>query len=410
MKKGTNNLFLHVDGDSFFVACEVSRHPELKGKPVVVGADRGIAVAMSIEAKQLGVTRGMPVFKIKKLFPHVVILSHHFELYEDISKKLYQILSSYFIEVEIYSIDECFALVQPFEIKYYGGEQKLMADLKREIQKTLNVSYSLGLARTKALSKLASKLEKPNGLVLLLTKEDEIRALKATSIDNIWGIGRQTVPRLRQLGLKTAYDFAKYPSLKISTDFSEPLLVLQKEFTGEQILQVESHTDPRDQKSIQSTATFRPPSTDPKVIKREMSENAEHACAQARQLNLVSNKISFFVKTSEFKYRFDETKLEEFTADPGVVMNSVEIKLAKLLFRKERIRATGIILHNLVRQEEAPLDLFGKQEKALKNLAIEQAADKIRKKFGHHVIKRAASLGKNSSNYAPGSSFKKRSV
>nr|MBP6060551.1 hypothetical protein [Candidatus Paceibacterota bacterium] len=117
----SDNLYLHADGDSFFVACEVSVRPELKGQPVIVGADRGIAVAMSAEAKKLGVTRGMPVFKIKKLFPQVIILSHNFALYEEISNKLYQILSSYFLEVEVYSIDECFALVQPFELKYYGG-------------------------------------------------------------------------------------------------------------------------------------------------------------------------------------------------------------------------------------------------------------------------------------------------
>ncbi len=388
----SENLYLHADGDSFFVACEVSVRPELKGKPVIVGADRGIAVAMSAEAKKLGVTRGMPVFKIKKFFPQVIILSHHFDLYEEISNKLYEILSSYFLEVEVYSIDECFALVQPFELKYYGGEKKLMADLKQEIQKTLKVTYSIGLARTKALAKLASKLEKPNGLVTLLTKEDETKALKATSIEDIWGIGRRTIPTLQKLGMQSAYDFANYSAQKIARDFSEPVAVLQKEFQGEQILKVASNVDPRSQKSIQSTATFRPASTDPKIITREMSENAEHACAEARELSLVSNKVSFFIKTSEFQYKFDEIKMEEFTADPGTIMNEIEKKLAKLLMKKDRIRSTGIILHNLIRKEKTPLDLFGKQEKALGKLIIEETADKIRRKFGPQSLKRAGSL------------------
>ncbi len=407
MKAETDNLYLHIDGDSFFVACEVSTQPQFRGKPVIVGADRGIAVAMSTEAKALGITRGMPVFKIKKLFPQVVILSHHFELYQEIARGLHQILSAYFEKVEVYSIDECFALVQPFEIKYYGGEQKLMTRLKREIEEKLKVTYSLGLARTKALSKLASKLEKPNGLVTLLTKESETRALRATSIDDIWGIGWRTAPKLQKLGLKTAYDFAQYPAAKIARDFSGPVLVLQKEFQGEQILEVESNIDPRDQKSIQSTATFRPASSDPKIISREMSENTEHACIEARELKLVSKKVAFFVKTSKFIYRFDEIKLDEFTADPGVIMSAIEPKLLKLLKERESIRSTGVILQNLIRQEEAPLDLFGKQDKALKNLAIEEAADKIRKKFGKNAIKRAASLGKNFPDDT-GSSFKKR--
>ena len=388
----SNNLYLHADGDSFFVACELTVHPELRGKPVIVGGDRGIAVAMSREAKKLGVTRGMPVFQIKKLYPEVVILSHHFDLYEDIAKRMQQILSSYFTKVEVYSIDECFALVDPSEVKYFGGEKNLLAELKKEIEGTLKVTYSLGLARTKALAKLASKLEKSGGLVMLLTKEAEIRALKATSIENIWGIGRQTVPHLLRLGMQNAFDFINYPKTKIENEFSRPLAVLQQELSGEPILKVESNIDPRDQKSIQATQTFHPASTDSKVIWREMAENAEHACVNARELRLISNKISFFVKTSEFKYYFDEVKLDEYTADPGTILNALELKFLKLLPKRARIRSTGVILHNLIREESAPLDLFGKQTKANKNLIIEEVADKIRKKHGRDAIKHASSL------------------
>jgi DNA polymerase-4/DNA polymerase V len=393
-KNNKNNLFLHVDGDAFFVACELTEHPELRGKPVIVGGDRGIAVAMSSEAKKLGVTRGMPVFRIKKDFPEVIILSHHFDLYADIAKRLHQILESYFQTIEVYSIDECFALVETSEIKYFGNEKKLLTELKNEIEKTLGVTYSIGLARTKALAKQASKLEKPNGLVMLLSRADEVRALKATPIDDIWGIGRQTVPALRLLKMNNAYDFVNYSRVYIEKYFSEPLLNLQKELGGEQVFTVEGNADPRDQKSIQATSTFRPASTDPKIIWREISENAERACENAREINLVSNKISFFVKNSDFKYREDGVKLPLYTADPGVVLNAIEEKFLKLLVKKERIRSTGITLSNLVRVESVQLDLFGKQDKALKNLAIEEAADKIRKKYGESAIKRVASLKK----------------
>src|ERR1051326_9031875 len=105
MADSSQNLYFHADGDSFFVSCELTAHPELKGKPVIVGADRGIAVAMSPEAKKLGVTRGMPVFRIKKLYPQVIILPHHFDLYQDIARGLHQILQSYFEAIEVYSID-----------------------------------------------------------------------------------------------------------------------------------------------------------------------------------------------------------------------------------------------------------------------------------------------------------------
>ena len=392
MPRESKNLVLHVDGDAFFVACELTRAPELRGKPVIVGGDRGIAVAMSPEAKVLGVTRGMPVFRIKKLFPQVIILPHHFDLYNDIASRLHLILESYFQTIEVYSIDECFAAVEPSEIKYFGGEQKLLTELKTEIEKTLGVTYSIGLARTKALAKQASKLEKPNGLVMLLSRADEVRALKKTPIDDIWGIGRQTIPRLLQLGLKTAYDFVNYSDAEIARNFSEPLINLKKELRGEQINKVEGNIDPRDQKSIQSTSTFRPASTDPTIIWEEIAKNTERACENAREIHLTSNKVSFFVKTSEFKYCEDGVKLPLYTADPGVILNAIESKLLRLLTKKERIRSTGVILHNLVREENVPRDLFGTQDKALQNLAIEEVADKIRKKYGDSAIKRVASL------------------
>ncbi len=394
MKEKAKNLYFHADGDSFFVACEVSVHPELQGKPVIVGGDRGIAVAMSIEAKKLGITRGMPVFRIKKLYPEVIILEHHFDLYQDIQRRMYDILLSYFTDIEVYSIDECFALARPSEIKYFGSEEKLMTELKKELTKKLGVTYSLGLARTKALAKQASKLEKPNGLVMLLTKEDEVQALKKTSIKDVWGIGRQTVPLLERLGIKTAYDFVNCSDEVIQQKFSEPVFVLKKELSGEPVMEVENNVDPRDQKSIQSTSTFHPASTDPKVIWREIAENAEHACKNARVIDLVTNKVSFFVKDSDFKYYSDEVKLREYTADPGIILNAIEPKFLPLLPKRQRIRSTGVILHNLTRPENIQNDLFGKQENVSKNLRIEETADKIREKYGEDSIIRAASLKK----------------
>lgn len=397
MGEEKDNLYLHVDGDAFFVACELTRRPELKGKAVIVGEDRGIAVAMSAEAKRLGVTRGMPIFQIKKLYPEVVILPHHFDLYHDIASKLHQILESYCQTIEVYSIDECFAVVRPHDVKYFGGEVKLLSELKREIEGTLAVTYSLGLARTKALAKQASKLEKPGGMVALLTKADEVRALKATPIDDIWGIGRQTVPKLRRLGLQTAYDFVNYSDSAIAKNFSEPVQNLKKELRGVRIFEVEGNVDPRDQKSIQATSTFRPASTDPRVIWRELAENTERACENARAIGLVSNKISFFVKTSEFKYHVGEVKLSEYTADPGEVLDAIEPKFPKLLKKNQRIqriRSTGVTLLGLLRAEAVPRDLFGQQAKKLNGQVVDEVADKIRRKFGEGAIKRAASLKK----------------
>ena len=392
MSNNPENLILHVDGDSFFVSCEVSEHPEYKGKPVIVGEDRGIAVAMSYEAKKLGVTRGMPIFRIKKEFPQVIILSHHFDLYNRISKGVYDILVSYLEQVEQYSIDECFAVVKPSDIRFAGSAKKLATDIQNEIKDTFDVTYSLGLARNKVLAKTASKLEKPNGLVLLLNKKDEEDAMKRTSIDDVWGIGRQTVPRLINMGIKTAYDFTRYPSEQIRKFFAEPVYIIQRELLGESINEVNSDSDPRDQKSIQSTATFKPSSSDPKIIFAELSENIERACERARQIELMTNSVLFFVKNTDFAYHPGESKLPLYTNNPSVILNTIENSFKKILYNGEKIRATGITLQNLRRNEEVPKDLFGIQEKANTKDIIEEVGDKIKEKFGQNALKRASSL------------------
>ncbi|MDE2030953.1 MAG: DNA polymerase IV [Patescibacteria group bacterium] len=395
MQKSAENLFLHADGDSFFVACEVSQHPEYIGKPVVVGEDRGIAVAMSYEAKKLGVTRGMPVFKIKKQFPSVVILPHHFDLYRKISKNVHDILLSYLEEVEVYSIDECFATVKQSDIRFAGSADELVKSIKDEIQNTLNVTYSFGLGRTKALAKTASKLNKPNGMVILTNIKDEEQALKKTSIDDIWGIGRRTVPRLRDMGMKTAYDFVHYNSDYIKKYFSSPLFHLQQELSGSSIYELDPNADPRDQKSIQSTATFKPSTNDLQIIFTELSSNVERACEHARSLGLMTNFISFFIKNTDFIHHVGSSHLTLYTTDPGIILNKLEPLLYELVSKlkdNEKIRSTGITLHNLRKYENVPRDLFGVQDGYEAKNIIEEVSDRIREKFGHDALKRASSL------------------
>ncbi len=392
MPSNFNNLFLHADGDSFFVSCEVSVHPEYKGLPVVVGEDRGIAVAMSYEAKKIGVTRGMPVFQIQKQFPKVIILPHHFDLYNKISDEAYNIFSSYLEQVEVYSIDECFMIVKPSDIKYAGSPEKLVSAIKNEIKNKLGVTYSFGLGRTKALAKTASKLDKPNGTVLLLNENDEVNALKKTKVEDIWGIGRQTVPRLRNMGMKTAYDFVQYPNEQIEKYFPLPLFRLKQELSGKSFLKIDSDHDLREQKSIQSTLTFKPASSDPGIIFAELSENIERACERARELNLATNSVSFFLKNTAFSHMTRECHLQEYTNNPSAILNAIEPVYKKLVKSNEKIRSTGITLRNLLRREKIPGDLFGLLDKSESKNIIEEVGDKIREKFGQNSLKHASSL------------------
>ena len=332
-------------------------------------------------------------------------MPHNFDLYKKISRKVYKILISYLCDVEVYSIDECFASITPADLHHAGSVHKLVEDIKNEIESTVGVTYSFGVGRTKALAKTASKLNKPNGVTLLLTPLEEEQALKKSKIKDVWGVGRRTLPRLELMGIKTAYDFAHYSQELIAKYFTEPIYSLQKELRGHVCSSLDTNPDPRDQKSLQSTATFTPSSSDLRIIFAELSENVEHACQQARSLSLMTNFISFYVKTAKFTYHGREQALPYYTSDPTVILNVVETLLQKELIHGEKIRATGITLHNLHRTENVPRDLFGAQDSFSCREDVEIVADSIRRKFGNQYLKKASSL--RGSNRMHGNSFSK---
>src|ERR687885_763296 len=139
---------VHIDGDAFFASCEQSRRPQLQGKPVVTGKERGIAASMSYEAKACGVKRGMRLFEVKRLCPDAIILPSDYETYSLYSKRLFAIIRRFTPDVEEYSIDEAFAdltgLRRPLRMSYEEMAQKIKHDLDAE----LGYTFSVGLAPT----------------------------------------------------------------------------------------------------------------------------------------------------------------------------------------------------------------------------------------------------------------------
>ena len=156
-----------MDGDAFFVGVEMAKNPKLKNKPVVTGEERGIVSALSYEAKALGIVRGMPIFKVKKDFPQVIVVPGDYKSYARYSSLMFDIVRRYADDVEEYSIDECFAdltgLDKPLKMSY----KEIAERIKKEINEELDLSVSIGIAPTKVLAKVASKWVKPNGLTII---------------------------------------------------------------------------------------------------------------------------------------------------------------------------------------------------------------------------------------------------
>ena len=148
---------LHIDGDAFFASCEQSRNPALQGKPVITGKERGIVASMSYEAKRRGVTRAMRIRDAQALCPDAIVVPSDYETYSLLSKRMFAIVRRYTPDVEEYSIDECFAditgLQRPLKMSY----PQIAARIKLTLDVELGFTFSVGLASSKVVAKLASK-------------------------------------------------------------------------------------------------------------------------------------------------------------------------------------------------------------------------------------------------------------
>jgi len=381
---------LHIDGDSFFASCETALNPKLKGRPVITGAERGIASSMSYEAKAAGVTRGMRLFEIKKICPGAILLPSDYETYSLFSARMYEIVRRYTAAVEEYSIDECFAeltgLRRPLKMPYAKIAEKIKSDLDRE----LGLTFSAGLAPTKVLAKVASKWKKPDGLTVI----PGFRAhwyLAKLPLEKIWGIGPNTAAFLNQEGLATALDLAQKDEAWIRKKLSKPFYEIWQELRGRSVLDL--NLLPHDNyQSISKTRTFTPPAGGRELVFSQLSKNIENACIKARRHQLAAAEFSFFLKTQAFSYSGLSLKLPAATAVPNDIISLAAKYFSQVYKPKTLYRATGVTLLKLSASRARQLDLFGQAARDEKLLAVFKNVDRLSAKYGKHTVFLGTSL------------------
>jgi len=372
-----------MDGDAFFVACEVAKNPKLRGLPVVTGEERGIASALSYEAKALGLKRGDPIFRIKKNYPTVLVLPGDYKSYAEYSRKMFDIVRRYADDVEEYSIDECFAdltgLDKPLQMTY----REIAKRIKREINDELDLSISIGLGPSKCLAKVASKWVKPNGLTVI-EKENLMDFLSKTPIGKIWGIGSRTSAFLRRHGIETAGDFVRQDIEWIKRNLSKPYEVIWQELRGIPVMKVDS-APKTIYSSMQRTRTF-PKTKDKNFLLSQFSKNTEDVCAKARYYNLVPKSIFFFLKTQTFRYSGYSMNLVAPTNTPEIIFSLVHQNFHKIYKPDVDYRTTGIVILGLTPSGATQQDLFGGSEITNKFELIHEKIDRLENKFGKRLV------------------------
>ena len=375
-----------IDCDSFFVSCERKLNPKLNAKPVcVVSGSRGCVIARSIEAKEMGIPMGHPLFMAEKEFPKAIYINaKHYE-YAQISNQVMSLLKNFSPLVEVYSIDEAFVDLTGLSKLYKKNYYELARYIRDLVAQEVGIPVSVGVSRTKTLAKLASdKSKTTEHHVCIAGKQGLIKLLKTTEIGEVWGIGRRLEPKLRGHGIYTAYDYVQKNDIWLKSRFGKLGLELKYELLGNQINKISTKIQPP--KSIMDTKSFPEFSTDLNYLKNELMIHIHSACRKLRRADCKCKTIGVIIKTKEFQTIFEKIDLEHAT-NFEFEISEYAIPILEKLFNPNTIyRSVGILLENFNSCENEQKTLFEDTSRRDKNEKLAKSLDKLEEKFGRNIV------------------------
>jgi DNA polymerase-4/DNA polymerase V len=375
---------LHVDGDAFFASCEEVIHPELKGKPVITGGERGIVACPNYAAKKLGIQRGVSLREAKVLCPDLIILPSDYETYSLFSRRMFNIIRQFTPQVEEYSIDEAFADLTGMRRALRAPYDDIARKIKQAIYSDLGLTVSVGLSITKVLAKVASKYEKPDGLTLIPGRAipDFLRELP---VEKIWGIGRATTEYLRGMGIRTALQFAELPKGVVLKRFTKPGQEIWRELRGESVYPVSSE-EKSTYASICKSKTFAPPTNNPAYLFAHLLRNFESASMKAPRYQHPPKQKLDIMRNNDFNSEGSEAKLARPCVYPLELAELLRNLFKSIYDPKDIYRSTGTVLLDLVPDRNIQYSLFEEPLRAENIRKIYEAADIVNGRFGKHTL------------------------
>lgn len=375
-----------VDCDSFFVSCEQSVNSELKGRPVCVMSGRGqCVISRSKEAKKLGIRMGMPYFQIEGQMKKATYINANHELYSKISEKVMTILKNFSPKVEVYSIDEAFVDLTGLERLYKKNYLEIAQMIREEVLKHTDIPVSIGVSSSKSLAKLASDKAKTMGEgVFLIGARKIVPLLQNTSIDEIWGIGKNLSILLRENGILTAYELVCQDDLWLNKQIGIRGLEMKHELLGEMVSPVSNEV--KLPKSIQKTSALAKFSSDKNYLKNSLNYHIHRACVKLRGINAKCKGVSIFLRTKDFRV-FCEKKVLNVATDFELEISDIVFTLLDKLYNPNILyRSTGVILDTFTMNDEAQMSLFADEKVDEKKEKLSKCFDKLEARFGKDII------------------------
>ena len=360
-------MFALVDCNCFYVSCERVFDPSLEGKPVVVLSNNdGCIVARSPEAKALGIPMGAPYHKYKNQLQNAgaIALSSNYELYGDLSHRVYDVLFASAPDVEIYSIDECFLDLSGFAHLGTDGLMEFCLRLREKVLKYTGIPTGIGIASTKVLSKAANRVAKKSvsGVAELLTDELRDRLLANLPVEDIWGIIRRLGVRLRSQGIATAAQLRDANESLIKQIMGIVGVRIVYELRGLSCLPLEAIAPP--QKNMMCSRSFGKPVNTLEQMHEAIAHHAARAAAKLRHRKLRASVLGVFLTTNRFKSNDLQYSNSISVSLPTATNSSqVLIRYAKLcmtsIFREGfSYKKCGVSLNDLSSVDAVQLDLL----------------------------------------------------
>ena len=344
-------IILHVDLDAFFPSVEVREHPELKDKPVVVGADpkegkgRGVVSSASYEARKFGIRSALPISRAWKLCPDCVYLRPHFDIYVPASNSIMKILKSHADKFEQGGIDEAYLDISS-QVKDFDEAREFAKRLMEEVLEKENLTCSAGVAPNKLVAKIASDFKKPYGLTVV--KEDDVkRFLFPLKAGKIPGVGPKTERSLKELRIETVGDLTSINPEMLTRLFGVWGARLHEFANGIDNSEV---LEEYETKSIGRDTTFEKDADDEEQILHVLDGLAEEV-----HEDVIANGFKFKTITARVRYQHFDTHTRSKsllfpTNDLDMLKNNAKRLMATFLREKKKIRLIGVRVSNLISQ------------------------------------------------------------
>ncbi|MFO0828172.1 MAG: DNA polymerase IV [Phycisphaerales bacterium] len=373
---------LHVDMDAFYASVEQLDDPSLRGRPVLVGGSgrRGVVCAASYEARRFGCRSAMPMAQARALCPQAIIVKPHFDRYHECSDRLMEILESFSPLVQPLSLDEAFVDVSG-SLRLFGDGVSIARTIRQRVRDEVHLTCSVGVAPNKFVAKLASDLNKPDGLTVI-APDEVVERLAPLAIERMWGVGPVAAETFRRYGFKTFGDVQQASDETLAALFGDhgehwKALAFGRD---ERPVAVE-----RVAASVGHEQTFGEDLRTPAEVETHLAAQAEAVAGRLRRKRLKAARVTVKIRFGDFRTITRSTTLPNATDRTDVLRDE-----ARSLFRAwasssfRPVRLIGCTASGISTGDEQ-LELFS-DPRAEKRTAVDRVADAIRAKFGRDAI------------------------